>query len=99
MSAVWRRRGVLRAISILAVSAMIAAAISSLGTIRDLGSFHASMLTGSPGGAYYNLGSQLAERAKRDGAQLDVVVTEGSVENVSRLVADRQGCVSQFAFV
>jgi TRAP-type uncharacterized transport system substrate-binding protein len=99
MSAVWRRRGVLRAISILAVSAMIAAAISSLGTIRDLGSFHASMLTGSPGGAYYNLGSQLAERAKRDGAQLDIVVTEGSVENVSRLVADRQGCVSQFTFV
>jgi TRAP-type uncharacterized transport system substrate-binding protein len=99
MSAVWRRRGVLRAIFILAVSAMIAAAISSSGTIRDLGSFHASMLTGSPGGAYYNLGSQLAERAKRDGARLDVIVTEGSVENVSRLVADRESCASQFAFV
>ena len=59
MRAVWRR-GVLRAVSILAVSAVIAAIIPFLGTIRDFGSFHASLLTGSPGGAYYILGSQLA---------------------------------------
>jgi TRAP-type uncharacterized transport system substrate-binding protein len=62
MIAVWRRRGVLRAMSILAVSAIIAAIISFSGRIRDFGSFHASLLTGSPGGAYYILGSQLATR-------------------------------------
>ena len=95
----WRRRGVLRAISILAVSAIIAAVASSFDVIRDFGSFHASLLTGSPGGAYYILGSQLAERAKADRSRLDIVATAGSVENVSRLVADRDRCVEQFAFV
>jgi TRAP-type uncharacterized transport system substrate-binding protein len=95
----WRRKGVLRAISILAVSAVIAAVISSFGVIRDLGAFHASLLTGSPGGAYYVLGSQLAERAKGDGSRLDIVATAGSVENVSRLIAGRDRCVEQFAFV
>ena len=95
----WRRRGVLRAISILAVSAIIAAVASSFDVIRDFGSFHASLLTGSPGGAYYILGSQLAERAKRDRSRLDIVATAGSLENVSRLIADRGRCVEQFAFV
>src|SRR6516165_9087016 len=95
----WRRRGVLRAASILAVSAIIAAVISSFDVIRDFGSFHASLLTGSPGGAYYILGSQLAERAKRDRSRLDIVATVGSLENVSRLIADRNRCVEQFAFV
>jgi hypothetical protein len=93
MSAVWRRRGLYRAISILAVSAVIAAAISSFGMIRDFGSFHASLLTGYPGGAYYILGSQLAERAKGDRSRLDIVATAGSLENVSRLIADRDRCV------
>jgi len=95
----WRRRGILRAISILAVSAVIAAVISSWGMIRDFGSFHASLLTGSRGGAYYSLGSQLAERTKVDGSRLDIIATAGSLENVSRLIADRNRCVEQFAFV
>ena len=99
MSSVWRRRGFFRAISILAVSAVIAAVVSSLGMIRDFGSFHASLLTGSPGGAYYVLGSQLAERAKGDRSRLDIVATAGSLENVSRLIADRDRCVEQFGFV
>ncbi len=99
MSSVWRRRGFFRAISILAVSAVIAAVVSSLGMIRDFGSFHASLLAGSPGGAYYVLGSQLAERAKGDRSRLDIVATAGSLENVSRLIADRDRCVEQFGFV
>ena len=99
MRAVWWRRGGLRVVSILAVSAVIAAIISFLGTIRDFGSFHASLLTGSAGGAYYILGSQLAQRAKADRNRLDIVATAGSLENVSRLIADRDRCVEQFAFV
>jgi hypothetical protein len=75
-------------VSILAVSAVIAAIISFLGTIRDFGSFHASLLTGSPGGAYYILGLQLAQRAKVDRNRLDIVATAGSLENVSRLIAE-----------
>jgi TRAP-type uncharacterized transport system substrate-binding protein len=99
MSTVWRRRGALRAVVILVASAVIAAVISSLGVIREFGSLHASLLTGSPGGAYYILGSQLAERAKSDGGQLDIVATAGSPENVNRLIADGHRCVEQFAFV
>ena len=99
MTGIWRRRGLLRAISLLAVSAVIAAVVSSWGRIRDFGSFHASLLTGSPAGAYYVLGSQLAKRADRDGHRLDVVATAGSLENVDRLIAGRDRCVDQFAFV
>ena len=99
MTGTWQRRGRLRAISILAVSAVIAAVVSSLGKIRDFGSFHASLLTGSLGGAYYVLGSQLAKRANGDGHRLDVVATAGSLENVGRLIAGRDRCVDQFAFV
>lgn len=95
----WRRKGVLRVLSILIASAIVAAVISSFGAILDLGRFHASLLTGSPGGAYYTLGSQLAERAKADRSRLDIVATAGSLENVSRLIADRDRCVEQFAFV
>jgi len=89
----------LRAMFIVALSAVLAAVVSSLGTIRDFGSFHGALLTGSPEGAYYVLGSQLAQRAKRDRSQLDIVATQGSIDNVSRLIADRDRCVEQFAFV
>jgi TRAP-type uncharacterized transport system substrate-binding protein len=99
MTGTWQRRGLLRAISILGVSAVIAAGLSSWGRIRDFGSFHASLLTGTPGGAYHVLGSQLAKRAKSDGRRLDVVATAGSLENVRRVIAGRDRCVDQFAFV
>lgn len=93
------RRKIWRAVFIVALSAVLAAVISSFTTLRDFNSFHATLLTGSSGGAYYTLGSQLAERAKRDRGRLDIVATEGSVENVSRLIADQTRCVEQFAFV
>src|SRR3974377_1506533 len=99
MTGIWRRKAALRAISILAVSAVIAAVISSWGTVRDFGSFHSALRTGSPGGACYVLGSKLAQRAKGDQGRLKVVATACSLENVSRLIADRDRCVEQFAFV
>src|SRR3974377_2205436 len=99
MMGIWRRKRALRAICILAISAVIAAVISSWGTIRAFGFFHEALLTGSPGGAYYVLGSKLAERAKGDQGRLNVVATAGSLENVSRLIADRDRCVEQFAFL
>jgi TRAP-type uncharacterized transport system substrate-binding protein len=99
MTSTWWRRGWLRAIIILAVSAIIAGIISSWGMIRDFGAFHAALLTGSRGGAYYVLGSQLAQRAKADGNHLEVVATAGSLENVKRLIATRDKCSEQFAFI
>jgi TRAP-type uncharacterized transport system substrate-binding protein len=90
---------VLRAVFLLVVSAMVAAVISSYGIIRDYGTFRASVLTGSSGGAYYNLASRLAERAKRDGGRLDVIATAGSIENIARLSGGRARCAEKFAFI
>ena len=96
---VWRRKTILRALSLFAASAIIAGVASNFSIVRDLGSFRASLLTGSSDGAYYALGSRLAERAKRDGQRLDVVATEGSIQNVNRLIAGRGPCVDKFAFI
>jgi hypothetical protein len=95
----WRRKTILRALSLFAASAIIAGVVSTSGIVRDLGSFRASVLTGSAGGAYHVLATRLAERAKRDGKRLDVVATEGSIQNVSRLIAGRGACVDKFAFI
>ena len=98
-NSVWRRKMMLRALFFFAASAIIAAIVSTFSIIRDLGSFRASLLTGSAGGAYHALGSRLADRAKRDGQHLDVVATAGSIDNVSRLIAGRNQCVEKFAFI
>jgi TRAP-type uncharacterized transport system substrate-binding protein len=95
-----RRRGVLRLLLLLMASAAIAAAaVLAVGPVRDYGSFRASLLAGSPGGAYHALASRLSERATRDGGRLEAVATAGSIENVDRLIADRVRCVEKFAFI
>ncbi len=94
-----RRKTIMRGLILLAASAIIAAIASSFGMVRDLGYFRASLLTGTPGGAYYELGARLAKRIKADGGRLVVVATAGSVENINRLVANRSRCMEQFAFI
>ncbi len=94
-----RRKSMMRGLILLAASAIVAAIASSFGLIRDFGSFRASLLTGTPGGAYYGLGTRLAERVKSDGGRLEVVATAGSVENIDRLVANRSRCMEKFAFI
>ena len=88
-----------RVLFLLAASAAIAAIALAVGPIREYGSFRASLLTGSTGGAYFTLGSRLADRANRDGGRLTVVATAGSVENIDRLMADRTRCIEKFAFL
>jgi TRAP-type uncharacterized transport system substrate-binding protein len=83
----------------LAASAIIAAIALSFGAVRDFGSFRAALLTGTQGGAYYELGTRLRERVEADGGRLDVVATAGSVENIDRLVANLSGCMEKFAFI
>jgi TRAP-type uncharacterized transport system substrate-binding protein len=97
--AVSRRKNIIRGLILLAASAIIAAIVSSYGMIRDFGAFRASLLTGNQGGAYYVLGTRLAERVEADGGRLDVVATAGSVENVDRLQANRSGCIEKFGFI
>jgi TRAP-type uncharacterized transport system substrate-binding protein len=98
-STVSRRGSITRGLIILAASAIIAAIALSFGTIRDFGSFRAALLTGTAGGAYYELGTRLKERVKADGGRLEVVATAGSVENIDRLVANRSRCMEKFAFI
>lgn len=95
----WRRQGTLRILFLLAVSAVVAAIVSGYGSVRDYGAIRASLLTGSHGGAYYTLGSRLAERAKADGGHVEVIATAGSIENVDRLLADRDRCTEKFALI
>jgi TRAP-type uncharacterized transport system substrate-binding protein len=94
-----RRKIIKRGLILLAASAIIAAIASSFGMVRDFGYFRASLLTGTPGGAYYELGTRLAERVKADGGRLEVVATAGSIENIDRLVANRSRCAEKFAFI
>lgn len=90
----------MRFLLLLTVSAALAAGIVLIiGPVRDYGSFRASLLTGSSGGAYYALALSLSERARRDGGRLDAIATDGSIENIDRLLADRTRCVEKFAFV
>lgn len=94
-----RRRGVLRILLLVVASAAIAGLALSYSTVRDYGSFRASILTGAPGGAYHSLASDLAQLARRDRGHLEVIPTAGSIENAKRLMADQKSCAEKFAFV
>ncbi len=54
----------------------------------DYAFLRASILTGSPTGAYHALGDRLAARALKKNGHLTVVATAGSVENIARLVGE-----------
>src|SRR5215813_7277821 len=99
LSAAWFGKGLLRVTLLVAAAAVIAAIAAAFGIARDYGYLRASILTGSPGGAYYALGSRLAERAKREHGSLTVVPTAGSVENIARLTSGQADCAEKFAFI
>lgn len=94
-----QRRAALRLALLVIASAVLAAIALSYTSVRDYGAFRAAMLTGSPGGAYHSLASDLAKLAERDGGRLEVLSTAGSVENVRRLVSSRPRCAEKFGFV
>jgi TRAP-type uncharacterized transport system substrate-binding protein len=98
-SFILRRRGFLRAVIILVAAALVAALISTFGLARQYGYLRASLLSGPPTGAYYDLATHLAQRAKSDGGELTAVTTSGSVENVERLSQSRASCETKFALI
>jgi TRAP-type uncharacterized transport system substrate-binding protein len=65
----------------------------------DYAFLRASILTGSPTGAYHALGERLAARALKKNGRLKVVATAGSIENIRHLVGENGRCVPAFAFV
>ena len=88
-------RGVLIALALLAaVAALLYYTVSG-----DYAFLRASVLTGSPTGAYHALGDKLAARALKKNGHLKVVSTAGSVENIARLVGENGRCSPAFAFV
>src|SRR5580700_8637207 len=88
-------RGLLIALAALAaVAAVLYYTVSG-----DYAFLRASVLTGSPTGAYHALGDKLAARALKKNGHLKIVATAGSVENIARLVGENGQCVPAFAFV
>jgi TRAP transporter TAXI family solute receptor len=88
-------RGLLIALAVLAlVGGLLYYTVSG-----DYAFLRASILTGSPAGAYHALGERLTARALKKNGHLKVVATAGSVENVARLVGENGRCVPAFAFV
>jgi TRAP-type uncharacterized transport system substrate-binding protein len=88
-------RGILIALALLAV----VAALLYYTVSGDYAFLRASVLTGSPTGAYHALGDRLAARALKKNGHLKVVATAGSVENLARLAGESGRCVPAFAFV
>src|ERR1700753_1314835 len=96
---IWRRRGFIRALILLAASALVAALVSSFGLARQYGYLRASLLSGPTTGVYYTLATRLALRAKADHGELTAGATAGSIDNLDRLVKDDAGCEQKFALV
>jgi TRAP-type uncharacterized transport system substrate-binding protein len=88
-------RGLLIVLAVLA----LAAGFLYYTVSGDYAFLRASVLTGSPTGAYYALGDRLAARAFKKNGRLKVIATAGSVENIGRLVGENGRCVPAFAFV
>ncbi len=88
-------RGLLVALAVLA----LAGALLYYTVSGDYAFLRASVLTGSPTGAYHALGERLAARALKKNGHLKVVATAGSIENIARLGGENGPCVPAFAFV
>jgi TRAP-type uncharacterized transport system substrate-binding protein len=96
----WHGNGLVRILLLVVAAVAIVALASMFGIARDYGYLSASLLTGTPGGKYHALGTSLAARAGRGHGNLTVAPTAGSVDNVSRLIAENRGdCTATFAFV
>ena len=94
-----RAKWLARILLLFAAAAVIAGLASVFGIAYDYGYLRTSILAGVPGGNYHTLASRLSARADRQHGTLTVLPTAGSIENVNRLVAGRDDCTVQFAFV
>ena len=92
-------RGLLRLAFLFCIAAALAALAAAFGIARDYGFLRASILSGSPGGQYHAIATRLSERARREHGTLTVIPTAGSIENVTRLMADWKRCSEMFALI
>jgi len=87
-------------IGVLVIAAgAIAAFASMFGIARDYSYLRVSFLSGMSGGNYHALATRLANRASSGHGSITVVETEGSVDNVIRLVDKQKRCAPTFALL
>jgi uncharacterized protein len=94
-----RRKGLIRISFLLVAAGLIAGIAAAFGIAQNYGYLRASILTGAPGGQYYALGKRLADRAERAYGRLSAIPTEGSIENVNRLISGGRQCSEMFALI
>lgn len=92
------KQGVLRGTLIVVVAGVLAALAARYSISIDYDYLRSRILTGPAEGNYFDIATRLAHRASSAGGRLEVVVTDGSAENVQRLSVG-QGCQADFAFV
>jgi len=95
----WAVKGVRRLAVVLALFLICAAVFASLDLQPSLRRVDVAVLSGNEGGNYHRMVSRLAEAAGRDQGHVTNLATDGSVDNIDRLVVARRGCDAQFALV
>lgn len=58
-----------------------------------------ALLSGSKSGHYARLAKELSEHAQKEGGELEVVLSQGSQDNLEKLLASADSCEHSFAFV
>src|SRR5262245_51288376 len=94
-----RRKALTRAALVLGALALVVLVMSSLDLQPNLSRLRVSILSGSEGGNYHALVTQLAEEARRESGQIENIVSEGSIDNLAQLAAARRTCRVHFALV
>ena len=82
-------------IGVLAI-AVLGGLLSRVNFKRDLRRVHTRVLSGAPEGHYHEIVEQMVRLAGRQGGKIKNVATQGSGENVQRLIAAQKTCAVEF---
>ncbi len=82
-------------IGVLAIAAL-GGLLSRVNFKRDLRRVHARVLSGAPEGHYHQLVDQLVQHTAKQGGQIRNLTSQGSGENVQRLIEARKSCAIEF---
>ncbi|MBA2542139.1 MAG: hypothetical protein H0V17_21035 [Deltaproteobacteria bacterium] len=98
----WRRRlsrFPLGGVVLVVVSGLVALVFSTVNFGAGLGHVDIAVLSGSTGGNYAAVVDRLAARADKRGGTIENVSSQGSVDNIRRLVEGADSCDVHFALV
>jgi TRAP-type uncharacterized transport system substrate-binding protein len=76
---------------IAAIAIIVAGLWAAIAALRPLPPHTVTMVTGSEGGAYYEMGKRYQELLARQGIKLHLLATAGAIENLARLRDPRSG--------